>query len=372
MRSINHHRPFLFVTLISIAFGLGCTKRSGLDRGDANENVIRRPNTQTSAEFEGTSPTTAGTLESKPNGFAAAPPDEAFDSAPGDAGEAVPAAPSVQSAPPSRGAGSDAVTKAAPRQSAAAESPRADLSPRGSQAYASERESYKRREERPGLGTSWGESRRSRVSGVSFERDNPNSPTATQRIFYNDADGIFAQTGVRSVATLGPNVTELGRGFVTVEIVDADGLALPGLSNGRQSYVVGRDGDRYSIRIRNNERHRVEVVATVDGLDVVDGTKGSYQKRGYVVEPYSSVLIEGFRRSTSAVASFRFGAVSESYAARTGSDRQIGVIGIALFDERGCCVEEYSKSEIDRRETADPFPGQFSRPPRPRQQYRAY
>jgi hypothetical protein len=202
------------------------------------------------------------------------------------------------------------------------------------------------------------------VSTVSFERDNQYAPTATTRIFYNDKNGIVAQTGQRTTSAFGRNQTDLGNGFVTVEIVDPDGYPLPGLISGGRSYVVGHDGDRYAIRIRNNEQYRVEVVATVDGLDVIDGTKGNFGKRGYVIDAYSSVLIEGFRRSTNAVAAFRFGAVSDSYAARTGSDRNVGVIGVALFAERGCCVEPYPQHEVYKRETADPFPGQFARPPR--------
>jgi hypothetical protein len=219
------------------------------------------------------------------------------------------------------------------------------------------------REERPGLGTSWGETRKSRVHAVSFVRDSAYAPTATQSIFYNDTRGVLAQTGERSLSTLGRNLTELDNGFVTVEIVDPDGDPLPGtLSRGR-SYVVGRDGDRYAIRIRNREPYRVEVLASVDGLDVIDGTKAQFQKRGYVIDANSSLMIDGFRRSRGSVAAFRFGAVSDSYAARTSGDRNVGVIGVAVFAERGCCSQPYTQREIDKRETADPFPGQFAQPP---------
>jgi hypothetical protein len=169
---------------------------------------------------------------------------------------------------------------------------------------------------------------------------------------------------------MGPNLTEIGQGFVTVEIVDPDGSPLAGLYSGGHSYVLGRNGDRYAIRIRNLASYRVEVLASVDGLDVIDGTSAHFQKRGYVIDPYSTLLVEGFRKSTSTVAAFRFGSVSNSYAAQTSTDRNVGVIGIALFAERGCC-EEYSNSELRRREAADPFPAQFAKPPRPRPQYRA-
>ena len=105
-------------------------------------------------------------------------------------------------------------------------------------------------------------------------------------------------------------------------------------------------------------------MATVDGLDVLDGRPGSFAKRGYLVDANSSLEIDGFRRSTSAVAAFRFGSVKDSYAARTSGDRNVGVIGIAVF-------REYNRAygnridENRRRDNADPFPNRFAVPPPP-------
>jgi hypothetical protein len=208
---------------------------------------------------------------------------------------------------------------------------------------------------------------------VSFERHAFMNPTETFRILYNDESGILAQSGEDSLAAFDSNYATGKNGFVSVEIVDPNGIPLPGLSRGGKTYVAGTDGERYGIRVRNHGQYRFEIVATVDGLDVIDGTKGNFTKRGYILDSYGTLLIEGFRQSTSAVATFRFGAVADSYAARTQSDRNVGVIGVAVFAERGA-VPEYTDREIQKRESADPFPGQFARPPqpprpRPRQPY---
>jgi hypothetical protein len=103
-------------------------------------------------------------------------------------------------------------------------------------------------------------------------------------------------------------------------------------------------------------------VATVDGLDVMDGDRGSFAKRGYLIEPGARLRIDGFRRSLDDVAAFRFGPVSESYAARQGDDGNVGVIGVAFFCERGASPPWLSR-EAARRLDADPFPGRFARPP---------
>jgi hypothetical protein len=107
----------------------------------------------------------------------------------------------------------------------------------------------------------------------------------------------------------------------------------------------------------------------VDGLDVIGGRPANFGLRGYVIDPWDSMIIDGYRRSHSEVAAFRFGSVRGSYAARsTGSDREVGVIGVALFQEMSAIpwpVErQWTDDEIERRRTALPFTEQrFARPP---------
>ena len=68
----------------------------------------------------------------------------------------------------------------------------------------------------------------------------------------------------------------------------------------------------------------------------MDGRPASFGKRGYLIDPHRQLVVEGFRQSTDAVAAFRFGPVRESYAQQKyGDTRNVGVIGIAIFNERG-------------------------------------
>ena len=82
--------------------------------------------------------------------------------------------------------------------------------------------------------------------------------------------------------------------------------------------------------------------------------------------PFATLEIDGFRQSHEAVAAFRFAKVSDSYAAQTSGDRNVGVIGVAFFGERGDSFEPWTGEELERRDTASPFPGadpRFARPP---------
>ena len=80
------------------------------------------------------------------------------------------------------------------------------------------------------------------------------------------------------------------------------------------------------------------------------------------IEEKFPVEIDGFRQSMDEVAAFRFGSVRGSYAGQKGNDRNVGVIGVAVFAERGA-TQPWTEREIGRRETADPFPGRFAAPP---------
>jgi hypothetical protein len=76
------------------------------------------------------------------------------------------------------------------------------------------------------------------------------------------------------------------------------------------------------------------------------------------------VEIDGFRQSVDTVAAFRFGSVRGSYAAqKTGDARNVGVIGVAIFNERGTNPVPWSSDEAQKRRDANPFPGQFATPP---------
>jgi hypothetical protein len=123
-------------------------------------------------------------------------------------------------------------------------------------------------------------------------------------------------------------------GPYALELVDDAGNVLPTYPYRGRVYVLGSLGQRYLLRIRNGSGRRAEVVVSVDGRDVMDGRPASFEKRGYVVEPYGEVTIDGYRLSEASVAAFRFSSVPRSYAALKGDARDVGVIGVAVFPER--------------------------------------
>ena len=123
-------------------------------------------------------------------------------------------------------------------------------------------------------------------------------------------------------------------GPVTLDLVERDQRReLPIHLHRGQHWVAGREGQPYAVRLRNNSPERVLVVLSVDGLNVISGEVAAPDQTGYVLDPWQSADITGWRKSRHDVAQFVFTHPGDSYADRTGRPDNIGVIGIAVFNE---------------------------------------
>ena len=123
--------------------------------------------------------------------------------------------------------------------------------------------------------------------------------------------------------------------LVQVDVYDrADGMALPVYARNGRNYLVGTPGHEYAVRIRNCTGGRVVVVTSVDGVNVVSGETAAPTQSGYVLDPWGSVEIAGWRKSMDRTAAFYFTDLGDSYAARTGRPQNVGVVGVAVFQEK--------------------------------------
>lgn len=123
-------------------------------------------------------------------------------------------------------------------------------------------------------------------------------------------------------------------GPVEMSIVDRDhGGELPQYAHRGQRWIPGTPGHRYAVRLTNHSRERVLVVLSVDGVNAIDGRTANPGQGGYVLEPYQTTEVAGWRKSMRDVAQFYFADFGDSYAARTGRPHDVGVIGIAVFEE---------------------------------------
>ncbi|MGC6427629.1 MAG: hypothetical protein ACON5H_11630 [Akkermansiaceae bacterium] len=187
-------------------------------------------------------------------------------------------------------------------------------------------------ENRPGIATGWGHNVRSTMGYTEFNRNTKTSGTAIIR--YNDAKGAKAM-GVGTNRWNPSGMQTAVNGLVSWG-VKSRGWLLKNQKWRNERFVTGTHGRTYSLLVKNLAESRLEIVLTVDGLDVMDGKTGSLKKRGYIVSPGKTLEVKGFRRSTDTVAAFKFSTVRDSYAnQRHGDTRNVGVIGMAVFTEKG-------------------------------------
>ena len=146
----------------------------------------------------------------------------------------------------------------------------------------------------------------------------------------------FLLTLLAAAATCGAALPAHGTGsLVDLQVVDRSrGDVLSTWRHRGASWVAGRPGDRYALRLSNRTGGRVLVVLSVDGVNVVSGETAATGQTGYVLGPWASAEITGWRKSYSEAAAFYFTALPDSYAARTDRPDNVGVIGAAVFRER--------------------------------------
>lgn len=171
---------------------------------------------------------------------------------------------------------------------------------------------------------------------------------------------LFLSTGTTALAALAWGATSpahaLGR-RVDVAVIDRDtGETLTAHPHRGRHYIAGRPGARYAVRVSNRTGGRVLAVVSVDGVNVVTGQTAAWQQAGYVLAPWQSYDIAGWRKSQEEVAAFEFTALPDSYAARTGRPLDVGVIGVAVFTEQPLPpppppLPEPQPAEIGRSET---------------------
>lgn len=125
------------------------------------------------------------------------------------------------------------------------------------------------------------------------------------------------------------------RDIVTMDVVDRDnGQTLPEYPWRGQYWVPGVPGHRYAVRMTNTTGQRVLVVLSVDGVNAVSGQTAAPDQAGYVLGPWETAEIAGWRKSLNDIAQFVFTDLPDSYAARTGRPDNVGVVGIAVFREK--------------------------------------
>lgn len=207
------------------------------------------------------------------------------------------------------------------------------------------------------LGTKWGDEVQSSVRSVDLKRKS-SSPIDENALYYSAAKTVKAKN---------LNSISLAAGRVSLEVKADRGNFPLYRANGRY-YLQGRDGEAYSLRYKNHSSQTFEIIASVDGLNVLNGKAASRYDSGYVLRPNSTLHIEGFRKSDSAVASFIFTSKkADTYAAHNqyGDTKNTGVIGTVIYELENPKPTPMPKPPCCSRSGQNPFPADNGYAPEP-------
>jgi hypothetical protein len=117
--------------------------------------------------------------------------------------------------------------------------------------------------------------------------------------------------------------------------VHVNGRACKEYSHNGNTYIEARHGTNYTVKVKNDNPHRVMIVVSVDGLDVISGKAAAETDTGYIIDAYGNLDIKGYRISDDDCASFIFTSRGKSYVQQTKGDaRNCGVIGLRAFKEK--------------------------------------
>src|SRR5579872_1576902 len=153
----------------------------------------------------------------------------------------------------------------------------------------------------------------------------------------------------------------------TVSIL-VNGKKLKQYSHQGKTFIESRIGTEYTIEIKNNTAGRVLAVTSVDGLCVLTGEPCTEKSRGYIIDPYSPLVIKGFRYSDTEVGAFKFDKKEKSYAKETqDKEAQCGIIGVRIYQEDLAAGFQDFLDKISKipEEKPEPLPWVYPKPYRP-------
>jgi len=112
-----------------------------------------------------------------------------------------------------------------------------------------------------------------------------------------------------------------------------------------QHFMEGRGGSEFEIEVRNVTHKRLMAVVSVDGLSVISGQVAGLESPGYILNPFQTILIPGWKLDDNRAAKFEFGSRASSYVQSVqGEATNCGVIGVMVWGEKAPVQKVYTSA----------------------------
>jgi len=164
-----------------------------------------------------------------------------------------------------------------------------------------------------------------------------------------------------------PRVDDTVHGRLVDVQIEVEGERLPLYPSPRwdaRHYFEASRGREYAVTLRNTTPERIGVLVSVDGLNVITGQRSALAggESMYVLDPYGSATIRGWRTSLSDIRRFVFVDEQHSYATRSGqANGDLGWVRVLAFREQRPIAWRERRVRLDggptdRAEPAAPAP----------------
>jgi hypothetical protein len=101
--------------------------------------------------------------------------------------------------------------------------------------------------------------------------------------------------------------------------------------DGPYRWIEGRSGQRFAFRIVNRNPFPVGVIPSADGQSLTTDGRAGAKNPAYVISPYDSLTVSVWREDLRGGRELVFTDVASSLAARKGDKRNIGVLGVCVW-----------------------------------------
>lgn len=100
-----------------------------------------------------------------------------------------------------------------------------------------------------------------------------------------------------------------------------------------KTFIEAKKGSEYEIDIRNHSAVNVLAIPSVDGICTISGEKATDNSPGFIMKPFSNLLVKGYTYNNEEVGAFKFSDKGKGYASEKGSSQNVGVIGVKFIGE---------------------------------------
>lgn len=195
------------------------------------------------------------------------------------------------------------------------------------------------------------------VTQATWVRQVEARPQLVMRCYYGPAEGVKQMIEeLQDVARPVRGVTRLGNGAVALGFQNERGRWLRAFECGGMLLVEGAEGQPYRLVVENKTDVILEVLPSVDGLDLQSGTALELKQRGRMMPPRGKTVFDAISGADGKAAPLKFRAVKGTQALyQISSTGTLGAVQLAVFLGQGTDTFD-ARPPLARRNRARSFP----------------